>query len=453
MSVLYKALQKAEKENEQRQSAAGGKGFDPQRIVGSGAIKLAGARANMRLTAVAGLALLVVVLGAVFLVVTPKLQQSQQPQVATVVSPPLKRVPTVPATERTPQTTAPAPQAAQAPTTPTPSTSNDATRASAAAAPIASRAAPAEAQASTTPLGPAAAASQGTTQASAAPAQATPASTPASAPKEGAEGAKPAEAPQPKEVTVVKAEPPRTTRASAIPVAPQKPVEIPADSPAQMLNPPISIARSDFALEGVGRAVQVREISQQAQDDASAGYTALLRGEYDTALGFYGSALKKEPTSVLAMLGRGAALQKLHRLEEAQAEYTKVLKADPQNREALTNVTAIISERQPAEALNRLLDLEKEYPAFSPITAEIGLIYAKMGTMDPALEYLRRAVALSPESVMYQYNLALVLDHMGLAEQAVQAYQNVLSALATGNGPPELSSADIERRVRYLRVR
>jgi tetratricopeptide (TPR) repeat protein len=220
-----------------------------------------------------------------------------------------------------------------------------------------------------------------------------------------------------------------------------------------MLNPPISVARSDFALSGVGNAVQVRQIAKDAQDNVGSGYNALLRGEYDTALGFYDLAVAKEPTSVLALLGRGAALQKLKRVDEAQEAYGKVLKVDSENREALTNLTAIIAERSPAEALNRLLELEKQYPGFSPIKAQIGLSYAKLGTMDEALDYLRRAVALAPESVMYQYDLALVLDHMNLREQAIAGYESILSSIAIGRAPPELSANDIERRVRYLRAR
>ena len=199
--------------------------------------------------------------------------------------------------------------------------------------------------------------------------------------------------------------------------------------------------------------MQVREVSQEARDSVGAGYTALVRGEYDTALGFYNQALEKEPSSVLALLGRGASLQKLRKLEEAQVSYERVLKVDPDNREALTNVTAIIGERAPTEALNRLLELEKTYPAFSPIKAQIGLIYAKSGKMEPALDYLRRATILTPDSAMYQYSLALVMDHMGMTEQAMAAYRQVLSAIAAGQAPPELSSNVIERRLQYLLVK
>ena len=239
----------------------------------------------------------------------------------------------------------------------------------------------------------------------------------------------------------------------APPAAKEKPVVIPANSPAQALNPPIAIARADFALSGVGNAVQVRNVSQETQNNVSSGYNALLRGEYDTALGFYELAVQKEPGSVLALLGRGAALQKLGRFADAQGSYDNVLKLDPDNREALTNVTAIVGERTPNEALSRLLDLEKTYPEFSPIKAQIGLLYAKSGNMESALDYMRRAVALAPQSAMYQYNLALVLDHMGQREQAIAAYQDVLGAISLGRTPPELSSTEIERRLRYLRVK
>jgi Tfp pilus assembly protein PilF len=97
--------------------------------------------------------------------------------------------------------------------------------------------------------------------------------------------------------------------------------------------------------------------------------------------------------------------------------------------------------------------MEREYPSFSPIKAQLGLAYAKQGMMTQALESLRRAIALSPESVMYQYNLALVLDHLSLGTQAVAAYEKVLAGLESGRSAPELSTTEIERRVRYLRTR
>jgi tetratricopeptide (TPR) repeat protein len=138
---------------------------------------------------------------------------------------------------------------------------------------------------------------------------------------------------------------------------------------------------------------------------------------------------------------------------DANAAYEQVLKVDPGNREALSNLTVTVGERSPNEALKRLLDLEREYPSFSPVKAQIGLTYAKLGAMNEALDYLRRATQMSPDSMMYQYNMALVLDHLGLSDQAVTAYETVLVSMADGRGAPELKSSDIERRVRFLKTR
>jgi tetratricopeptide (TPR) repeat protein len=447
MSVLYKALQKAEKENEQRQTISSGKGFDPERLAGSGAIKRAGGpRLNWRILGFSAVGLLAVLVLGLYLVT--QTQTPPQPRVAMVAqSSPAASPSTAQSPVPVPTSGVPAPPQEQA--------SQATAAAQPQAQPPSSQVAQAQGAASETSN----VASPAQTAAASSPAITPPATDAAKSEAAATEVAKteapamsdtqaPAEASQPSGAVA-------STRASTLkqPVAASKPVAIPRDSPAQMLSPPISVARADFALSGVGNAVQVRQIAKDAQDNVGAGYNALLRGEYDTALGFYDRALQKEPTSVLALLGRGAALQKLHRLDEARDAYSNALKIDPENREALTNITSIVAERSPAEALNVLLDLEKHYPAFSPIKAQIGLLYAKTGSMEQALDYLRRAAALSPDATMYQYNLALVLDHMNLREQAVSAYEHVLSSISVGQAPPELSSSNIERRVRYLRTR
>lgn len=427
MSVLFKALQKAEKENEQRQTVTAGQGFDAERLAGSGAVLSSRGRGGkMRWAAIAGTAVLAVAIIAGVLFLSP--QEPPRPQVAAL---------TPPAAPKSVVTAVPS----AAPETPveTPAAPVPAAAVPAAAAPAAP--APAEAPAAQVAAAPEAAA-----PAASAPAPAAPAAPAAVAP--------PAPAAEPAVAQAAPAAPAAAASDSAArPVAP-KPAVISPGSPLQALNPPIAITRAEAALSGgVGNAVQVREVSQDARNDVGAGYNALLRGEYDTALGFYDRALEKEPTSMLALLGRGASLQKLRKFDEAQVSYERALKIDPDNREALTNVTAIIGERAPTEGLNRLLELEKTYPAFSPIKAQIGLIYAKSGKMEPALDYLRRATILTPDSAMYQYSLALVMDHLGMTEQAIAAYAQVLNAISAGQAPPELSSNDIERRLQYLRVK
>ncbi len=403
MSVLYKALQKAEKENELRQSGPSDSGFDPQRLAASGALKATAGRGLMlNRAAMAAIFIVAVGGGVAFVMFQDTLMPPAAPQVAAAPPlPPVMQPPAAPA----PETTAPASTPAVVPPAAEPAAAEPAS--SAPASPVATavdETKPAE------------------TQIAAAPPVA----------------AKP-EAP--------KASAPRT------PQKPEAMPNIPADSPARMLSPPISISRSEFELAGVGNQVTVREVSKTARSNAAAGYDALVRGSYDMALGFYDDALKEEPNSVLALLGRGAALQKLGRGQDAQGAYEGVLKLDAENREALTNLTAVAAERAPQEALARLLDLERQYATFSPIKAQIGLAYAKLGSLPQALDYFRRALALAPDTVMYQYNMALVLDHLGRRDQAVASYERVLASISGGRGPIELSATEIERRVRFLRAR
>jgi tetratricopeptide (TPR) repeat protein len=444
MSVLYKALQKAEKDNEQRHTPSS-TGFDPSRLAGSGAIKLAGARdPKWRIVTFAILGVVAAaMIGSLLFIRVPQPPRRQVAAVASAPAAPPHISGSSPATPSAPASSAMQP-AAGSPTAPVQ------------VAQLPPQSAPTS-TAAATPT-PSAAVPQATAPEAVAPSTEKPAVVAESAApplaSEPLEASTSAPAPsEPKESRAARAEPLKAESLSKAPATPPSPIEIPRDSPANMLSPPITISRADFALAGVGRQVQVREISKEAQDDVSAGYNALLRGEYDTALGFYDRAIEKEPTSVLAQLGRGAALQKMRRFEEAQTVYSKVLKLDPENREALTNMTALVAEKSPGEALNRLLDLDHDYPNFSPISAEIGLAYAKLGSMDQALAYLRKAIALSPDSVMYQYNLALVLDHMSLREQAISAYETVLSNLRTGRAAPELSTVNIERRVQFLRAK
>jgi len=407
MSVLYKALQKAEKENEQRQGAR--TGIDPDRLAESGAIRGSrGRRVNWRIAGLLISGVFIVVMGAAYYLVSTGALSPPQQQVA--LAPP-------PATQQPapPQNAEPQTPAAQVPvvTQPAPGAPTVAAAAPADTTPAPANASPPE------PEAPVAAASEQ-------PGEAEPAT-------EAKVASAPAAVPAPK------------------PPGRQPMPQIAADSPARMLSPPIAVKREDYAFAGVGDVIQVREVSAQAQSDVRSGYAALINGQYDTALGFYERASKNEPSSVLALLGRGTAYQKLGRDAEARAAYEGALKIDPKNREALTNLTGLTAQSRPEEALKSLVDLEVQHKYFSPIAAQIGLTYAKMGNSDAAIEHLRRAIALTPDAPMYHYNLAVVFDRAGQREQAVASYKEVLG-LTDSRNVTGLSRVDIQRRVEFLSV-
>ena len=462
MSVLYKALQKAAKDNEEQATAqsvdADGEStspFDPERLAGAGAIsggRMSGIGANWRVAGIASAVVLALVVVVAFFLV----DSDEQAPVQVAQAP--AAVPVAPAPAAAP-TTLPTDATASAPQSPM-----DVARSAAQSS-------------STAPAAPAPAPVVAETPMASDDAAVNPVATPASvvaAPAPVVAAAPVAdmapaieEQPQPAPVAVAQdpvaqapvaqasvAQAPVQT-AAVVPTAPARSDPMPqfdANSPARVLSPPISIRRAEAEFSGLGNAVQVREVSQSAQDNVTAGYNALVRGDVGSALQLYSDALSSEPTSVMAQLGRSASLQRLGRLEEARTGYESVLRIDPNNREALANLTSIFSARAPNEALSRLLDLEREYPQFSPVKAQVGLLYARMGSNNQAMAYLREAASMSPATVMYQYNLAVLLDRMGRAEQAVVSYERVLAGILNGGVASDLSRSSIERRVRYLKT-
>ena len=420
MSVLYKALQKAEKENEQRHATRAG--LDPERLAESGAIRgTRSRRFNWRVIGLSITGIFVVVMGAAYYLVSTG-TLTMPPQSAAVTPPPQSPAAQVPVVTQSASgspaaaTTAAAPQAA---------------------APVAAPAAASAENAPAPEVPPAVAAAP--QPAESAPAVAVAEVAPPTEPKVDVKA--------PAQTAAAK---PATVAAAPKPDARGMP-QVALDSPARMLSPPISVKREGYVFAGAGDAIQVREVSNQAQSDVRSGYAALIGGQYDTALGFYERASKNEPTSVLALLGRGTAYQKLGREVEARTAYEAALKIDPQNREALTNVTGLIGQTQPEEALKRLIDMQAQYANFSPIPAQIGLTYAKMGNSNAAIEYLRRAISLTPDAPMYHYNLAVVFDRAGQREQAMASYKEVLE-LTDARNVAGIARADIQRRVEFLAV-
>jgi len=449
MSVLYKALQKAAKENEQQAAAQSEipddeptSPFDPERLAGSGAIssgsRLGGLKANWRVAGLASAVVLALVIVAVFFLVDTDdpapVQVAQTPPAA----------PAQPQQDAAPSTAAP--EARQSPMDLARETASPSSEGATSDVPAS---AGVEAQQSDDMMMAAGDAAAPATEdiAMADPVMADPAdaaepempveqtvSPEPEAAAEPAVAAQPAAPAQPQAV-------PAQTQVATLPAAQETdPMpELGRDSPARVLSPPISIQRAEAAFNSAEDLVVVREVSLNAQENVTAGYNALVRGDLGGALERYEAALASEPTSVMAQLGRSAALQKLGRLEEARSGYETVLRIDPNNREALANLTSIYSVRAPNEAMTRLLELEREYPDFSPVKAQIGLLYARMGSTEDALRYLRSAASMAPDTVMYQYNLAVMLDRIGRSEQAVIAYERVLAGIINGSVASNLS--------------
>ncbi len=303
--------------------------------------------------------------------------------------------------------------------------------------------------------------------------------TPAQPPGAATEAAAPSQAPAPAQVAMAAPAPtvpvPAATQPVPTPVAatPAKaaPVTPEQDLPAVLdrirqqrtktaLEPSAVVDRTKTdAVTGAATTttaaglVSVTSEAPSERDNAEQAYDMLLHGRYEGAIALYSDVLKTNPSSLAALLGKAIALHKLRRPNEARPLYQRVLNIDPNNREALTNMTSIIAAQAPSDALRELRELQKTYPTFSPIPAQIAAIDIQKGDIADAMVSLNHAIQLSPDNGLYRLNLAILQDRAGMTGEASASYQAALDRLSTGDAQLPVPIDSIRARLRYLQSR
>ncbi len=125
------------------------------------------------------------------------------------------------------------------------------------------------------------------------------------------------------------------------------------------------------------------------------------------------------------------------------------LAIDPNNRDGLNNFLVLLADEAPDEALTQMEALEVRNPEFSPIPAQMAVIYEKLGDLDKAGEKMFRAVELSPENMTYRYNLAIMLDKQRKYEEAAKLYAQIVKAYQRGEVTPG-NIEKIQQRLTFI---
>jgi tetratricopeptide (TPR) repeat protein len=131
-------------------------------------------------------------------------------------------------------------------------------------------------------------------------------------------------------------------------------------------------------------------------------YRALLAGQTSAAVVLYNKVLNVDSDNMDALFGLATAYHKNYQYEFARDTYAKILRIEPDNKEVLNNFLVLVAEESPESALIELQKLERINSNFSPIPAQIAMIYLKLGQPEAAERYLRRAVVLSPDNITYK---------------------------------------------------
>ncbi|MBV8938955.1 MAG: tetratricopeptide repeat protein, partial [Alphaproteobacteria bacterium] len=198
-----------------------------------------------------------------------------------------------------------------------------------------------------------------------------------------------------------------------------------------------------------GLHVTVSKPALDANYELQRAYNALMSGNSDAAIGIYQEVLESDPHNEQALFGLATTYHRAGQLEKARPLYMRLLKINPGHREGLNNFLALAADEAPEEALNELQNLQKRSPDFSPIPAQMAVIYQKMNRLDEAIQYMSRAASLAPENMTYRYNLAILFDKAHHYPEAAALYRQVLDAGLRGETVPgDLTS--IQQRLTFI---
>lgn len=186
------------------------------------------------------------------------------------------------------------------------------------------------------------------------------------------------------------------------------------------------------AHEEMGLTIAVRKADFNVHHFLEKAYGNLIEKKYDIAAGYYNEVLNVEPKNEMALFGLATTYHKNGQLDAARDIYGRLLEIDPAHREGLNNFMALLSDEAPLDALGELQELEKTSPGFSPIPAQIGIIYTKLGDYPKAVNKLSQALQLSPENLSYKYALAVALDKLGEKQKAADLYIELIEDYRNG---------------------
>jgi len=175
-------------------------------------------------------------------------------------------------------------------------------------------------------------------------------------------------------------------------------------------------------------SLSVRDKPANAIEYLYVAYDALTVGQLESATAYYKKVLLQHPENQDALFGLAVSYHKGGQLEQAREAYIELIQLNRTHRKALSNFIMLAAQEAPEAALLELKELEKSNPEFSPIPAQIAMIYIEKRDFKMAAKHLTRAAILEPENLEYRYNLALVMEIMGSKNVAARLYYQILNA-------------------------
>lgn len=189
--------------------------------------------------------------------------------------------------------------------------------------------------------------------------------------------------------------------------------------------------------------------SDPVGENLDAAWLAYGNGSFSDAKQLYSNVLKIEDDNRDAQLGLAAIAVHEKDIIRARRIYLSLLQQDPRDPIATAGLAGINSDKASLKSDNDyLLSLLEKNPDAPHLNFSVGNNYAQQKKWKSAQQYYFKAWQHDSENADYLFNLAVSMDQLGKAEQAIVFYRDSLEK--SSNKQVNFSSVAVQKRINEL---
>lgn len=178
-------------------------------------------------------------------------------------------------------------------------------------------------------------------------------------------------------------------------------------------------------------------------------YQAFMAGNDAAAQTLYWQVLRSDVRNIDALLGMAAIAARQQRKDDAAGWYGKVLEVEPRNTVAQAGMIALLSGADPITNESRIKNLLAQKPQSAHLHAALGNHYAGQNQWPAAQQAYFDAYHFDSDNAEYAFNLAISLDHLGKSSLALKYYKESQVLLAD-SAATNIDRAQLESRIAQL---
>jgi len=165
---------------------------------------------------------------------------------------------------------------------------------------------------------------------------------------------------------------------------------------------------------------------------AQYAYDQLRAGRLDDAAAEYRRVLHKDPTNVDALIGLAFVAARRQQTSVAERWYARALGVDPGNVDAEAGLLDLHGAAGPTATESRLQNLLAAHPESAALYAALGNHYARQARWPEAAQAYARSLRGRTDDGDLLYSLAVSLDHLDRPDAARTNYAAALAAATAG---------------------